>query len=230
MPVPSPESPTPVPAASLSPCRVKICGVTQRDQALAIADIGADFLGLNFWPQSKRYLKPEEAAVWSREVPASTLLVGVFVNAEAVHVEQVAKAAGLAYVQLHGDESPAYAAELTARGLRVIKAIQVRDEDSVTATGGYAVQDVLLDAYHPGQRGGIGENFPWELALKFKAQFPDRALWLAGGLTPVNVGEAVHGVQPYAVDVASGVEDGTPGMKNLEKVRAFIAGAKRKAL
>jgi phosphoribosylanthranilate isomerase len=90
----------------------------------------------------------------------------------------------------------------------------------------FPVKDILLDAYHPGQRGGIGQTFPWKLAQEFKLRYPDHALWLAGGLTPENVAEAAHGVQPFAVDVAGGVEEGTPGVKSLDKVKRFILAAR----
>jgi phosphoribosylanthranilate isomerase len=205
-----------------SHCRVKICGVTQRTQALAIASLGADFIGLNFWPQSKRHLSPEAAAKWSHEVPRATKLVGVFVNPEAAFVIETATAVGLSYVQLHGDESPDLCAELAGQGLKIIKAIQVKDESSLDHIASFHVTDLLLDAYHPGQRGGIGQTFPWGLAQDFKRRYPERALWLAGGLTPENVANAVQGVQPFAVDVAGGVEDGIPGVKSIEKVQRFI--------
>lgn len=209
---------------------MKICGVTQREQALAIADLGADYLGINFWPQSKRYLPLERAVNWMRDVPARVRLVGVFVNPDSQYVEDIASTGLLSHIQLHGDEPPEFCAALTERGLRVLKAIQVRDETSLDAIASYAVADILLDAYHPQARGGIGEKFPWNLAVTFKQKYPDRLLWLAGGLTPENVAEAVRGVAPYAVDVASGVEDATPGIKNLEKVAAFIREAKGLAL
>lgn len=209
-----------------SNCRVKICGVTQRDQALAIAEMGADYLGLNFWPKSKRHLPLASAAVWAHEIPKSTKLVGLFVNADANEVLDTAASVGLSLVQLHGDETPDYCAALIKRGLSVIKAIQVKDESSLDGIAAYPVQDILLDAYHPGQRGGIGETFPWRLAQAFKQLYPERNLWLAGGLTPENVAEAVRGVHPMVVDVASGVEDTTPGVKSLGKVRRFIDAAR----
>ena len=209
---------------------VKICGVTQREQALAIAELGADYIGINFWPRSKRYLAPEKAAAWMREVPASTRLIGVFVDPEPAYVEEIASSGLLSHVQLHGDESPEFCASLAERGLRVLKAIQVRDEASLDAIAPYAVADILLDAYHPQERGGIGETFPWELATSFKRRYPERSLWLAGGLTPGNISQAVLGVSPYAVDVASGVESGAAGVKDMEKVARFIRGARTKRI
>ena len=205
---------------------MKICGVTQREQALAIASLGADFIGINFWPGSKRYLPLEKAVAWMAEVPSPTRLVGVFVNPEDAYLGEIVATGMLAYVQLHGDETPDFCASVMKRGMRVLKAIQVRDEASLDAIGDYPVQDILLDAYHPQERGGIGAKFPWELAVAFKRRYPDKTLWLAGGLTPENVADAVRGVRPHTVDVASGVEGGTPGVKDLEKVAKFIHEAK----
>ena len=204
---------------------VKICGVTQQDQAGQIAALGADLIGVNFWPQSKRYLPPANA-LWLADLPHSIQVVGVFVNPDPFELEELAESGLVSMFQLHGDESPDFCERLIGRGLKIIKAVQVRDADSLKRIADYPVTDILLDAYHPGQRGGIGETFPWRLALEFKALYPERRLWLAGGLTPENVIEAMKGVQPYAVDVASGVEDATPGVKNLEKVAHFIQGAR----
>jgi phosphoribosylanthranilate isomerase len=206
---------------------VKICGVTQHEQALEIAKLGADYIGINFWPHSKRYLAPEKAAKWMRKVPSPTRLVGVFVNPEASYVKEIASTGLLSHVQLHGDESPEFCASLAADGMRVLKAFQVRDESSLVGIEAYDVSDILLDAYTPLARGGTGETFPWELAVEFKQRFPKKSLWLAGGLIPENIAEAVKGVQPYAVDVASGVENGTPGVKVMDKVVRFIREAKR---
>ncbi len=204
---------------------VKICGVTQQDQAGQIATLGADFIGINFWPQSRRYLPPVKAS-WLAELPGSIQVVGVFVNPDPFELEELAEAGLVSIFQLHGDETPDFCERLIGMGLKIIKAVQVRDADSLKRITDYPVTDILLDAYHPGQRGGIGETIAWSLALEFKAIYPERRLWLAGGLTPENVTEAVNGVQPYAVDVASGVEDTTPGVKNLEKVARFIQGAR----
>jgi phosphoribosylanthranilate isomerase len=205
---------------------IKICGVTQREQALAIAGLGADFMGINFWPGSKRYLPLEKAAEWLKDVPPSTRLVGVFVNPDPAYLDEVLSTGLLSLVQLHGDEFPDYCASVASRGVRVLKAFQVRDEASLDQIQSYAVTDILLDAYHPHERGGVGETFPWELAIAFAQRFPERSLWLAGGLVAENVGQAVTGVSPYAVDVASGVESGTPGVKDMDKVARFIRAAR----
>lgn len=200
---------------------IKICGVTQPDQAREIAAMGADFIGINFWPKSKRYL-PLSAASWLADLPKTSRLVGVFVNPDLSYLKEVVALNVLSALQLHGDETPEFCAEAQTLGLPVIKAFQVADEAMLTPIGLHPVQDILLDAYHPQERGGLGHTFPWELASLFQQRHPAHRLYLAGGLTPENVATAVSGLRPYAVDVASGVESGRPGVKDLTKVRAFI--------
>lgn len=207
-----------------TPAKVKICGITQPEQARQIAGLGADYLGFNFWPQSMRYLPPERA-IWLAELPDDIVKVGVFVNPQVSEMQQLAETGLVSMFQLHGDEPPEFCARLMERGLKIVKAFQVRDADSLKRIADYPVMDILLDAYHPGQRGGIGKTFPWSLALEFKALYPEKRLWLAGGLTPDNVTEATQGVQPFVVDTASGVEDDTPGVKNLDKAARFIQSA-----
>lgn len=188
--------------------------------------MGAEFLGVNLWPGSKRYLPLERASSWIAEIPATTRVIGVFVNPDPAYLKEAALSGLLSHVQLHGDESPDFCAAVMDQGVEVIKAIQVRDAQSLEAIADYPVKHILLDAYHPQERGGIGETFPWTLAQDFQAKYPERTLWLAGGLTAENVAQAVQGVHPYAVDVASGVEAGTPGVKDLDKVQSFIQRAR----
>lgn len=198
---------------------VKICGITRREQAHAIVALGADALGLNFWPKSKRYLAPALAAEWVNELKPLTTLVAVLVNPSP---EQLKQALPLVHVlQLHGDESPDDCARALELGLPVIKALQVRDRESLSVIGDYPCDTILLDAYCPGLYGGEGKTFPWELALEAKQLFPDKKFILAGGLTADNVAEAVAQVKPVAVDVASGVES-SPGIKDLALVQRFI--------
>lgn len=202
---------------------VKICGITSREQARAIAELGADALGLNFWPKSKRYLPPVEAASWVEEIKPLAALVAVLVNPSDADLRQ---ALPLVHVlQLHGDESPDECARVMKLGLPVIKALQVRDRESLAVIGDYPCETILLDAYCPGLYGGEGKTFPWELAIEAQQLFPDKRFILAGGLTADNVAEAAAQVKPAAVDVASGVES-APGVKDLELVRRFIERAK----
>jgi phosphoribosylanthranilate isomerase len=202
-----------------APTRVKICGVRSDEQAADIAVAGADAIGLNFWPKSKRYLAPE-AADWAAAMQGRIFRVAVLVNAEDALIEQIV---GLVdAIQLHGDESPARCQEVASLGLPVIKALQVKDTSTLDTIPSFqSVAAVLLDSYNPGQYGGEGRSFPWHLAQEARRRFPDLPLILAGGLTPQNVAEAVAGVQPAAVDVATGVES-APGVKDMDLVRAFI--------
>jgi phosphoribosylanthranilate isomerase len=204
---------------------VKICGVTQLEQALAIAELGADFIGLNFWPHSKRYLPLDKATVFGA-VPPTARIIGVFVNPDQNDLNEAAATGILSGIQLHGDETPEFCLEAQRHGLPVIKAFQVRDPDMIHTIADYPQPDILLDAYHPHERGGVGATFPWGIAATFREQNPARRLYLAGGLTAENVGAAVQGVNPYAVDVASGVEGQVPGIKDLAKVARFIAAAR----
>ncbi len=203
--------------------RVKICGITNLEDALAAVEAGADALGFNFYPKSPRYIEPERARAIIERLPPFVTPVGVFVN--EYDLEAMARAmarARLAVVQLHGDERPAFCREVAERW-RVIKAVRVASERDLRGLADYTVHALLLDAARPGAYGGTGERFDWELA-RHVAQFVP-TLILAGGLSPENVAEAIRLVRPYAVDVCTGVE-ARPGKKDLERMRAFIAVAK----
>lgn len=204
---------------------VKICGITQEEQARVIASMGADALGINFWPKSKRYIPVETAAVWLPGIRPLTTLVAVLVNPSPALLDQLLEMNLVDMLQLHGDEPPAQVAALLERGARVIKALQVRDEKSLDQIGTFPCETVLLDAYNPGLYGGAGETFPWELATMAKERFPEKRILLSGGLTPANVRLAVEETRPAGVDVASGVES-APGVKDLELVRQFIEQAR----
>lgn len=204
---------------------VKICGLTHADQALAIAQMGADALGLNFWDKSKRYIAPAIAAAWVPALRPLATLVAVLVNPSTSLLDEVIDLNVVDVLQLHGDESPDEIARIMALGLPVIKALQVRDHASLATIGDYACETILLDAYNPGLYGGEGKAFPWELAIEAQQRFPEKKFILAGGLTPDNVAQAAAQVHPAGVDVASGVES-SPGIKDLEMVRRFIDGAK----
>lgn len=204
--------------------RVKICGVTTEAQAGLIADLGADAIGLNFWPRSKRHLPLPNAMQWVPPFRTRLVLVGVVVNASDDEFRAIVDAGVVDVLQLHGDESPRRVAEVMKLGLPVIKALQVKDETSLGILGDYETPVMLLDSYNPGQYGGEGRAFPWELAVEAKLRHPEKRIILAGGLTPENVAEAIRGTHAAAVDVASGVES-APGLKDLVKVKAFIEAA-----
>ncbi len=198
--------------------RVKICGVTRVEDALAAVRLGADALGLNFWPRSKRFVAPEAARAIVRALPPFVAAVGVFVDPTRDEVLRAVDASGVRTVQLHGDEPPALCAALP---LPVVKAIRVADAHSLAAIASYEVSAFLLDSASPGY-GGSGQGFDWALAAEAASAV---RVVLAGGLHPGNVAEAVRTVRPYAVDVASGVES-APGIKDEEKMRRFIAEAR----
>ncbi len=201
------------------PVRVKICGITRLEDAVAAALAGADAVGFVFHPESPRYILPEDAAVIARAMPPFVTTVGVFVDSPPDQVKQTLSTAGLDVAQLHGAESVEYCAMFP----RVIKAMRVKGPEAVDMLKEYTcVSAFLLDAYHPKAPGGTGESFDWKIAAK-AAQ--THRIILAGGLTPDNVQKAVAEVRPYAVDVSSGVEK-TPGRKDLDKVREFIRRAK----
>jgi len=201
---------------------VKICGVTRARDAEHAVRAGADWLGINFWPRSKRFV-PASAAPRlveaARNAASAVRIVGVFVDQPPEEIDAVAEAVGLDYVQLHGNESPAICARF---GERAIKAIAVRSMDEVRSLDGYPGVTVLLDAPSAGF-GGSGRTFDWSLAKA--AVGGGRRVLLAGGLNPENVAHAVRVVRPFGVDVASGVES-APGEKDPDKVSRFIAAAK----
>jgi phosphoribosylanthranilate isomerase len=200
--------------------KVKICGITNADDAQVAVAAGADLLGFVFYDQSPRHVTVAQAAVIARTVPPYVVRVGLFVNAPEELVAEAMSACGLQLLQFHGDETPAYCRQFPAMSM---KAFRVKDADTLRALPEYPTDAWLLDAFVPGQRGGTGHSFNWDLAIE--AVKLGKPVFLAGGLTPENVAEAVRQVRPYGVDVSSGVES-APGRKDPAKVRAFIAAAK----
>jgi phosphoribosylanthranilate isomerase len=200
--------------------RVKICGITSLGDALAAVDAGADALGFIFYESSPRKVSTEAARNIIRELPPFVAKVGVFVNEREQTMLITAAQIGLDTLQLHGEEPPAPWLNCS---LKTIKAFRVRDADSLLAMRTYDTSAWLLDSFVVGEPGGTGAKFNWDLAVEAKKL--GRPIILAGGLTPENVTDAVGKVQPYAVDVSSGVES-SPGRKDHMKVRRFIAAAK----
>ena len=201
---------------------VKICGITNRADAAAACEAGADALGFNFYPRSPRYIEPEAAHEIIARVPPSVLTVGVFVNAGAPEeLARLAARAGVAAVQLHGDETPEYCTALT--GWQVIKALRVGPDFTPEQATRYPAHAILLDAYSAHAHGGTGRVFDWVHARCTRELVP--RLFLAGGLTAENVAAAVAAVEPYALDVCSGVES-APGRKDLAKLHAFMETAR----
>ncbi len=200
---------------------VKVCGITNIEMGSVAADSGADAIGLIF-AESPRQVSAE----WAREIvlslPEGLLKVGVFVNEEPERVLEVAREVGLDYAQLHGDESPETVNAVRGGGLRVIKALRVRDEKSLERLDDYEADFFLLDAYSEKARGGTGERFDWGVAKAFTGY---ANILISGGLTPENVRAAIEFFEPYGVDASSSLED-APGIKNDERVRRFVDAAK----
>ena len=200
--------------------QVKICGVTNVADALAAAGAGADMIGLNFYAGSPRHVTPAQAAEIARALPPFVLRVGVFVNPESAQVMEAIAACGLNLLQFHGDEDSDFCTQF---GVMSVKALRVRDAESLKTLANFHTDAFLLDAYSKAGLGGTGEKFNWDLAVA--AQQFGKPIFLAGGLTPENVADAVRQVRPFAVDVSSGVES-APGKKDAAKVRAFIAAVR----
>jgi phosphoribosylanthranilate isomerase len=197
---------------------VKICGITSLDDALACCDAGADALGFNFWPQSKRHITVERAATIARRVPPNVRTVGVFVDPTEAEVNRAFASGAIDLAQLHGDEPPEFCSRFAGR---YWKALRLRDASSLARMADYPCDFILVDADTAGY-GGSGQRADIALATQAAAM---RRVILAGGLTAENVAEAVAQVKPYGVDVAGGVER-EPGVKDWLKVAAFVLAAK----
>jgi len=198
--------------------RVKICGVTRLPDALDAARLGADALGFNFWPRSKRHVNAATARQIIARLPPFVTPVGVFVNQSEGEMRAIAAETGIQVFQLHGDEPPELCARLP---LPVVKAIPVDQVRTLSKLLSYEVQAFLLDTPSRGY-GGSGEPFDWSLAEGVSEVAP---VVLAGGLTPENVGAAIRAVRPWAVDVASGVES-SPGVKNPGRMARFVSAVR----
>jgi phosphoribosylanthranilate isomerase len=200
--------------------KVKICGITNAPDALAAVEAGTDALGFMFYEPSPRHVSVQEAAAIVRQLPPFIIKVGVFVDASEDLVLRAIGECGLNTLQFHGHETPEYCEQF---GLLTMKAFRIRDAESLKTLRNYPTDAWLLDAFVADKLGGTGEKFNWDLAIEAKKL--GRPIFLAGGLTPENVADAVKKVQPYGVDVSSGVE-AEPGKKDHDKVRAFIKAAK----
>lgn len=197
---------------------VKICGITNLEDALLCAAAGADALGFNFYLPSPRYIEPLVAREIVERLPANVLTVGVFVNEPAPeNVDRIASEAGVGAVQLHGEESPNYCRAL--RGRYVVKVLRPGDDFEPQHALDYEVQAIMLDAFDSRMRGGTGRVTDWSLAQKTCALVPK--FFLAGGLSPENVQAAITAVKPYGVDACSALEI-SPGKKLPERVKAFV--------
>ncbi len=195
------------------PVKVKICGMTNYGDAMMAAEFGADAVGFIFYKKSPRYVS--EKTVKNIILPPFVSRVGVFVNEDADRINRIADSCKLDLIQLHGDESPAFCKKIKRK---VIKAVRLRGSKSLELLSKYMVEGFLLDAYEENIPGGTGKTCDWSLVRRAKKFGP---IILAGGLSPSNVENAILRVQPYGVDVCSGVER-APGKKDRSKVRDFI--------
>jgi phosphoribosylanthranilate isomerase len=200
--------------------KVKICGITNLADAQAAVSAGADALGFNFYEKSPRYVALKEAVKISKQLPPFIMRVGLFVNAPEEVVLRAIPECGLTMIQFHGDEPPEFCTQF---GLMSMKAFRMRGPETLKEIPQYQTDAWLLDAFSPATFGGTGEKFNWDLAVE--AQKFGKPIFLAGGLTPENVGEAVRKVHPFGVDVSSGVES-APGKKDHAKIKAFIAAVR----
>jgi phosphoribosylanthranilate isomerase len=194
---------------------VKICGITRTEDAAVAVSLGATALGFIFWPGSPRRIAPAAAAAISDSVPQHVWKVGVFVDGEIADVRRAVEDAHLTAVQLHGSESPAFAAALN---IRIIKALTLERLERPEVFDDWTGVPILLDAHDPVQKGGTGRTIDWDRARQFAVR---HEVILAGGLRPENVAEAVARVQPYGIDVSSGVE-AAPGVKDHGKLRRLF--------
>jgi phosphoribosylanthranilate isomerase len=200
--------------------KVKICGITSAEDALAAVDAGADALGFMFYASSPRSVTREAAARIIQQLPPFVAKVGVFVNPTVEEVRQAIAECGLDTLQFHGEESPEFCRQF---GLKALKAFRVQGPETLKALPTYSSMAWLLDSFVAGTHGGTGNTFNWEIAAQ-AVSLGGRVI-LAGGLTAENAADAVRKVRPYALDVSSGVESAL-GRKDAAKVRAFIAAAK----
>lgn len=204
------------------PVRVKICGLTREEDARLAVELGADGLGFNLWSGSKRFIEIETASAWMRDLPPLVTRVAILVNASLDEARRIATLPTIDAIQFHGDEDEEYCGRFAESGFPFIKAVRVSDAASLSGLERYSTKAILLDAQAGSAYGGTGCKIDPRLAAEAVTQFPRLQILLAGGLTPENIAEVVHQVQPYGVDVASGVE-AVPGRKDSEKMRRFFA-------
>lgn len=195
--------------------KVKICGITNLEDALAVVDGGADAIGFVFYPESPRFIDPGKAHNIITKLPVFVTTVGVFVDESEDLIRRILRESGVQVLQFHGSESPVLCTRFREK---VIKTIRIKDEESIDSMRMYNLDTFLLDTHHDGIKGGTGKTFDWKIAEMAKEH---GRIILSGGLTPCNVVEAIRVVRPYGVDVSTGVEI-SPGKKDPEKVREFI--------
>ena len=207
--------------------KIKICGITNEEDAKAAVGLEVNFLGFNFYPRSPRFITPGKAKEIIDALSSDVAKAGVFVNEEISVIEQASNACSLRLVQLHGDETAVFCEELKHKipDCKLIKVFRINNEQDVKSIPefGKIADYYLLDTYSADKFGGTGRTFSWNLACQVKKM--GKPIFLSGGLTPENVEEAIKKIDPFCVDVASGVESYS-GKKNLEKMKLFVERAK----
>ncbi len=201
--------------------KIKICGITRLEDAQAAVDAGADALGFMFYEKSARHISPQVAAQIAGKIPSWIIKTGVFVNPTAEDVFSAVQNCGLNLLQFHGDETAEFCQ--TGFGVMTMKAFRIQDSASLEPLRNFPTDALLLDSFVAGKLGGTGEKFNWDLAVAAK-EF-DKPIFLAGGLSPENVADAVRLVRPFGVDVSSGVES-SPGKKDARKIQNFVKAAR----
>ena len=201
-------------------CKLKVCGVTQATDAIRLAALGVDAIGVNFWKGSKRYIDPQDAKPFLNEVRDNIHRVGVFVNEDISRIKEIYDEGLIDSAQLHGDEDTSYYEEMIRYNIDFIQVIRIHVEDSAIQPPTLLSNRILLDTFVPNY-GGEGKPFNWKLAAKFILAHPEREVILAGGITPDNAAQAAL-IKPYMLDVASGVET-SPGLKSISLVQEMLA-------
>ena len=195
--------------------KVKICGLTNYDDAIAAMDMGADLLGFNFYPDSPRYVTPAQAMDIINKLPGFIDIAGVFVNASIERIHEINAACQLDWVQLHGDEDPDFCRSLLSHNVKTMKAIRVKDQTDIERADSFFTDAVLLDAFDPDKYGGTGLTFDWNVIGHIS-----KRVFLAGGINPDNAAEAVR-LGVYGIDVCSGIES-EPGKKDHGKMKKLF--------
>ena len=195
--------------------KLKICGITNHEDAAAALDMGADLLGFNFYPKSPRFIPPEEARQIISKLPAFVDLAGVFVNESIERIHEIHGICQLDWVQLHGDEDVEFCKQFLTHNVKVMKAIRVKDQNDVQSADDYFTDAVLLDAFDPDKYGGTGLTFDWNVIGHI-----NKRVFLAGGINPDNAAKAAE-LGVYGIDVCSGIE-AKPGQKDHKKMKKLF--------
>jgi len=195
--------------------KVKICGITNYDDAAAAVDMGADLLGFNFYPQSPRFLQPEKAAEIINKLPGFVDVAGVFVNTSSEQIRETISQCQLNWVQLHGDENPKFCQSLASLDIKIMKALRIKEQKDIEEAEGFFTDAILLDAFHPEKYGGTGLTFDWNIVGHIS-----KRIFLSGGINPDNAAAAVE-LGVYGIDLCSGIE-AEPGKKDHKKMKKLF--------